>query len=333
MKLLADTFVPARGLQSSHAQSLFGVFGRQRPTLTLRRERRETPDGDFVDLDVLDGHPSKPTLLVLHGLEGSSASGSVQLMLHQAQRSGWPAMAINARSCSGELNRQAASYSSGDFRDLSWVVDSLEGRICAVGFSLGGSILLNFLAKDVRASRIEAAAAVSTPYSLAHGAEYLDSGGLIARQYLAWFLPKMKAKALAKAQAHPDRFDVKAISAATRIRDFDHLVTAPHFGFESAEAYYEACSAGPLLATLGTPTLLLSSEDDALAPPLVPADARRNSMLHGLFTQRGGHLGFAGGSPWKPNFWAEARVMDWLLQVTSSFSSAASEPALSRPST
>jgi predicted alpha/beta-fold hydrolase len=283
-------------------------------TLALRRERRTTPDGDFIDIDVLDGKPGAPTVILLHGLEGSTSSGYIQLMLRDLAALGWAGLAVNARSCSGEPNLQAASYSSGDYRDLAWLTRSLSGRVFAVGFSLGASVLLNFLANDEGAARLEAAVAVSAPYDLARGARFLDARSLISRAYLHRFLPAMKAKALAKAPNHPGRFEVKAIAAAERIRDFDHLVTAPLFGFSSAEDYYARCSAGPQLPRITTPTLLLSSQDDALAPPVMPADVAKNRVLDVLVTRRGGHVGFVTGSVLQPGFWAEARALRWLQE-------------------
>lgn len=315
MPLLDDDFRAAPGLWDGHAQSLFGVLARPKVTLPLERQRRATPDGDFVDLDVVQGKADAPTVLLLHGLEGSSASGYMQLMLRDAAALGWTAIALNARSCSGEPNLLPASYSSGDFRDLAWLVGQLEGRrLFAVGFSLGASVLLNFLAQHPLAARLEAAVAVSAPYELARGAAFLDSGGFIARQYLARFLPTMKAKALQKAQRHPGHFDAKAIAACTTLRDFDHLVTARLFGFASAEDYYARCSAAPQLEAITTPTLLLSSRDDALAPPLLPGDVTKNAQLDVLVTRRGGHVGFVGGSVVSPTFWAEARALRWLQQ-------------------
>ena len=127
-------------------------------------------------------------------------------------------------------------------------------------------------------------------------------------------LRHLKAKAVAKAPGHPGRFDVKAISAAQRIRDFDHLVTAPLFGFSSAEDYYARCSAGLQLHRINTPTLLLSSKDDALAPPAIPDDVAKNPALDVLVTRRGGHVGFVTGSVLQPRFWAEARVLRWLQE-------------------
>ena len=322
MPVLPDDFRAATGLWSGHAQSLFGVLGRPKVSLALRRERRQTPDGDFFDLDVVDGKPGAPTVILLHGLEGSSTSGYMQLMLRDLSALGWTGLALNARSCSGEPNLQAASYSSGDYRDLSWLLPlpcGGEGRgegitpgpVFAVGFSLGASVLLNFLANDPNASRLDAAVAVSTPFELARGVGFIDSGSLLARAYLQRFLPAMKAKALAKATQHPGRFDVKAIAATARIRDFDHLVTAPLFGFTSAEAYYARCSTGPQLDAIRTPTMLLSASDDALAPP---AFETKNPAIDVLVTRRGGHVGFVEGSVLRPHFWAEARLLRWLRE-------------------
>lgn len=121
----------------------------------------------------------------------------------------------------------------------------------------------------------------------------------------------MKAKALEKAARFPEQFDAKAIAQTTGIRDFDHLVTAPLFGFASAEDYYAKCSAAPQLGAIKTQTLLLSALDDALAPPVFSTD---NQAIDVLITRRGGHVGFVGGSVRRPEFWAEWRALRWLAE-------------------
>ncbi len=310
---LNNDFFPAPGLEWTHAQSLFGVWGRPHVALPLHRERHETPDGDFVDLDVLPGKTGAPTVILLHGLEGSSASGYMRLMLRELFACGWGGIALNQRGCSGAPNRHAKSYSSGDYRDLQWLLPSLRGSVYAVGFSLGASVLLNFLAQQPQhAQQLRAAVAVSAPYNLAAGARFLDHGGFLSRRYLAHFLPTMKAKALEKAQRFPHELDVPAITAARTMRDFDHVVTARLFGFASAEEYYARCSAGPQLHAISTRTLLLSSHDDALAPPTIPEQAYANPALDVLLTKRGGHVGFISGSVRAPVFWAEQRALRWL---------------------
>jgi predicted alpha/beta-fold hydrolase len=313
MALLDDDFRPMPGLWDGHVQTLVGSAWRPRLELPVRRERRTTPDGDFIDLDLLEGAPGAPKVLLLHGLEGSSSSGYVQVMLRDLAARGWSAIALNARGCSGEPNLLPASYSSADDRDLAWLVGQLEApRLYVVGFSLGASVLLNFLAQHPLAERVSAAVAVSTPFDLFQAASFIDSGSFIARRYLAHFLPSLKARALAKAKVHPGHFDVPALAACRKLRDFDHLVTARHFGFASAEDYYAKCSTAPKLHAIRTRTLLLSAKDDALAAPALPADVTRNAQLDVLLTRRGGHVGFVVGAPWALRFWAEERVLRWL---------------------
>lgn len=313
MPRLDDDFRPAAGLSDGHAQTVFGAVARRPLALPLRRERLETPDGDFVDVDVVDAQAGAPTVLVLHGLEGSTRSGYVQQVLAGLAARGWGGVALNFRGCSGVPNRHAASYSSGDVRDARWLLARLPGPKAAVGFSLGGSVLLNLLAKDGEAVGVFAAAAVSTPYDLAWGARFLDSQERFARVYLHNFLPTLKAKALEKAARFPDVLDAGAIRAARTIRDFDHVVTARLFGFASAEDYYAQCSTGPQLGRVTTPTLLVSAEDDALAPAAnLPADAHRRDALHVLRTTAGGHVGYVAGSVLRPRFWAEEKVLGWL---------------------
>lgn len=315
MPRLADDFVPAWGLSNGHAQTLFGALARRPRRLALERRRLETPDADFVDLDVLAGSASLPTVLVVHGLEGSSSSGYVQEVLAGCAARGWKAAALNLRSCSGEPNRQAASYSSGDIRDVTWLLERhLTGPVFMVGFSLGASVTLNALAR-AKPSNVRAAVAISTPFQLAKSAEYLDSGEAMARVYCGNFLLTMKRKALEKARRFPGTLDPTAIKAARTIRDFDHVVTARLFGFSSAEDYYARCSTGPLLADITTPTLLISAHDDALAPArYLPDDVQCSPALDVLVTQRGGHVGFVQGSMWAPTYWAEARALQWLEQ-------------------
>ena len=321
MGLLRDTFVPARGMANAHLQTVVGVLARRVVPGELRRVRLETPDRDFVDVDVLSGAPARPTVLLLHGLEGSSASGYVRVMLRGLAARRWSGVAVNFRSCSGEPNRLAASYSSGDTRDVRWLASGIakgeldlgvpRGPLFAVGFSLGGSVLLNLVARE--ATALAAAAAVSTPYDLDACARSIDSGRGAARLYLQNFLPTMKRKALEKAARFPGLLDARKVASARTIREFDEVVTAPLFGFRSAEDYYAQCSTAALLHRVSTPALLVSAEDDPLAPARhLPGDAHRSASLDVLITRAGGHVGFVGGSLVRPSYWVEDAVLRWL---------------------
>ncbi|MEW5738918.1 MAG: alpha/beta fold hydrolase [Myxococcota bacterium] len=315
MPLLSDDFRPAAGLSDGHAQTIFGKVARRPLALPTRRERLTTPDGDFVDVDVLQAQAGAPTVLVLHGLESSSQAGYVQHTVRCLAERGWGAVALNFRGCSDAPNVQAKSYSSGDTTDARWLLSRLPSPKAAVGFSLGASVLVNLLAQDGEKAGLFAAAAVCTPFDLAFGARFLDSQERFARVYLANFLPTLKEKALEKARRFPALLDAGAIARTRTIRDFDHVVTARLFGFSSAEDYYAQCSTGPKLTRLTVPTLLVSAEDDALAPAAnLPEGAHLRDALHVLRTTAGGHVGYVAGSVLRPRFWVEERVVDWLAE-------------------
>ena len=349
MPLLPDDFVPAKWLANAHAQTVYGVLARRAlPHRVLEtgvvggeavlRRRLETPDGDFVDVDVRAGLEGKPVVLVLHGLEGSSASGYVRVMLRELTARGWTTVALNFRSCSGVPNRQPASYSSGDFRDALWLarrltadgtgwlgeppstpldgvaarLNKLTGPLYAAGFSLGASVLLNLLAQHGDCG-IQAAVAVSTPFDLDACASNIDSGRRVASVYLRNFLPTMKAKALVKAEQFPRLLDARKVAAVRTIREYDELVTAPLYGFRDAADYYEKCSSAPQLERITVPTLLISAGDDPLAPAAhLPAGVHRMPAMHALLTRTGGHVGFLGGTVLRPDFWAERVAVRWL---------------------
>lgn len=314
---MTGPFRPAPFLGNAHAQTLFAYFARPRHVPPLRRERWETPDGDFVDLDLLAAPPEAPHVVVFHGLEGSSRSGYVRAVLREASARGWGGVAMNFRSCSGEANRLLRSYSSGETEDARWVLGELRARglrgpLYAVGFSLGANVLLKLLAEDGDRSLIHAAAAISAPLELQRCARALDAARGLGALYRWSFLRSLKRKSLSKARRFPQALDIDAIRAARGIEAFDEAVTAKVFGFESAADYYRRSSAGPLLEQVRRPTLLLSAADDPMVPGGgVPEAATLNTLLTIEVTPHGGHVGFVTGVLWKPVFWAERRALEF----------------------
>ncbi len=311
-----EPFVPARGLASPHAQTIFAAIRRPSRRPPVIRERWETPDGDFLDVDWLPAPRAAPHLLVLHGLEGSSEAGYVAAMLRGARARGYGALALNFRSCSGEPNRLPRAYHSGETGDVAFVVDRLRARVTgpllAAGFSLGGNVLLRLLAEQGRSSPLAAAAAVSVPFDLLACARALDAGTGVGALYRRRFLRTLKGKALGKARRH-GVLDPGRIRAADGLEAYDDAVTAPLHGFSSAADYYRSCSSGPVLGAIRVPTLLLSSADDPLAPAsTLPASAAEHPSLHVHVTERGGHVGFVAGSAVAPRFWGEEVALSFL---------------------
>ena len=308
-------FRPAWWLRGGHAQTIGGRFLRRRLSLDLRRERLETPDGDFVDLDFgpeAPGRRDAPLVVILHGLEGGSRSGYALATLRSLREWGAQGVVLNFRSCGGEMNRLPRFYHAGDTADLEHVLGWLAERrpdapLGAIGFSLGGNVLLKYLGERGGAARqrLRAAAAVSVPFDLAAGADRLERG--MGRIYTAWFMRNLMRKSRAKAATIGDRCDLEALSRARTLREFDDRATAPLHGFRDAGHYYAESSSAGYLHGIRVPTLLLHSLDD----PFLPADAvprgvaDSNPQLTEAFTARGGHVGFVGGQPWAPELWAE----------------------------
>ncbi|MEO8201938.1 MAG: alpha/beta fold hydrolase, partial [Gemmatimonadota bacterium] len=150
-----SAFVAPLWIRRAHAQTIGGRLLRSTAGVTFRRERLDTPDGDFLDLEYsavehLQLPDTAPLVLTLHGLEGSAHSGySVQLARALARR-GVRSVGLNFRSCGGEMNRAARFYHSGETEDLGLVLDHLAqsvapGHLGALGFSLGGNVLLKYL--------------------------------------------------------------------------------------------------------------------------------------------------------------------------------------------
>jgi predicted alpha/beta-fold hydrolase len=289
----------------------------------LSRERVPTVDGDFLDLDWLGGLPGAPLVLVLHGLEGSTRSHYVTGLLRQARARGWRGIALNFRSCGGELNRQPRFYHSGDTGDLDAVVRLLAEReagvrLGAVGVSIGGNVLLKWLGElgTEVPEQLVAAVAISVPFDLAQCARGLDRGFRRA-VYTEHFLRTLRRKVRDKARRYPGFVDVEAARRARTFGEYDRAVTAPLHGFADEHDYWARSSSGPYLERIRRPTLLIHALDD----PIVPVDGLPDPRtlppdVTAEFTERGGHGGFLEGRwPWRLESWAERRAVEFLARV------------------
>lgn len=293
--------------------------------VALRRERVDTDDGDFVDLDWLAAPAAAgaPLLLVLHGLEGNARSHYVQGLLAHARAAGWRGVVLNFRSCSGEPNRRPRFYHSGDTADLDHVVRLLvarepDVRLGLVGVSLGGNVLLKWLGEQGAGAPAQAVAAVgvSVPFDLARCAAAMDRG-LARRVYTARFLATMRAKAVGKAAVFPGFVDLEAVRRARTFAAYDRAVTAPLHGFADEVDYWRRSSSARYLERIRRPTLLLSALDDPFVPrAALPAPSSLPPAVRLETTPRGGHAGFLEGRwPWRVTSWAERRAMAFLGAV------------------
>lgn len=319
------TYRPAWWVPGAHAQTLWGKLFRRQHTVPTRAERLTTPDGDEVELQRLEGDPTRPRLVLLHGLEGTIRSHYIQGVLRLAQRAGWCADVLIFRSCDGRPNRAQRLYHSGETTDLDLVLRHLKSEspdqlIVAAGFSLGGNVLLKWLGEqgESASALLRAAAAVSVPFDLERGSRHIEAG--FSRVYGRHFLVSLKAKADAKWQSWPGAFDRDAARSASTLFEFDDAVTAPVHGFLNAHDYYSRSSSRAFLKDITLPTLLLSALDDPFLPPGVLDDVRMLSLAHPNlsfeFPVRGGHVGFVSGVlPWRPVYYAEHRVLEFLASA------------------
>jgi predicted alpha/beta-fold hydrolase len=290
-----------------------------------RRERWDAPDGDFIDVDFLDGEAGAPLLVLFHGLEGSSASHYTTAFAREAAALGWRYAVAHFRGCSGEPNRLGRAYHSGDSEELAWMLarfNALAGRspLFAVGISLGGNALLKWLGEAGAAAHdvVAAAAAVSAPLDLRLSGDALARG--FNRVYTRMFLKTMKRKSEAKLAAHPGLFDAQRMRAARNLRQFDDAVTAPLHGFRDVDDYWTRASARPWLACIAVPTLLLNALEDPFVPPeALPDPDMLPACVTAEFPPRGGHVGFVTG--------AFPGRLDWLpRRVLRHFHAAAVRP-------
>ncbi|NJD36468.1 MAG: hydrolase [Betaproteobacteria bacterium] len=312
-------------LPGGHAQTIWPLLIKG-PLPPYRRERWTTPDDDFIDLDWIAGEAGAPCVVLFHGLEGSSSSHYARRLMHAVKQRGWHGVVVHFRGCSGEPNRLPRAYHSGDSAEIDWILRRLHTRcypaLFVAGVSLGGNALLKWLAEQGHASSrvINAAAAVSAPLDLAAANVALSSGFnlIYARHFLRTLIPAARAKD----RLFPGRIDLSRALLARNLGEFDDAVTAPLHGFLGVDDYYARSSAGPLLATIETPTLLLHAANDPFLPAAVlPHRGRLPASVTLEVHRHGGHVGFVHGS-------FPGRV-DWLPQRLLAHFAAHLPPSLS----
>lgn len=314
LKFRPRAFRPARWAPGPHAQTLAARLLRPSDVPYTERERLWTPDEDFLDLDwAPDSGKDAPIVLVMHGLEGSAQRRYMRNVAGNLVRAGVRPVALNFRGCSGEPNQTPHFYHSGKTDDPEFVITTLRERyptrrIGALGFSLGGNVLLKLMGEQTDGGRslLDAAVVISVPYDLAAGCDLLERTRM-GRAYTAYFLRSLQRKIRLKDHLLRDVMDMNTAASARTIREFDDRVTAPLHGFASAAEYYDDSSSVRYLDRIRVPTLLLHAEDDPFLPPeFIPKrQAEQSASLHLSLQLRGGHVGFLEGSPRSPSFWAE----------------------------
>lgn len=307
-------FEPSWWCLNPHLQTLWPYLFRCSPHPQYRRERLELNDGDFLDLDWFEPVQSGPIVVILHGLGGNSQSHYIRGLVSEVAGLGFRSVVVHHRGCSGEPNRLPRSYHAGNKEDVGsifqWLKDTEpQTLLFAVGYSLGASMLLNWLYEH--GQWLVAASAVSTPFELATGAERMDHG--LSKLYQWHLISQMKRLIDRKTETVRLYIDLDKLSKARTFREFDEVVTAPLHGFKNAEDYYSRCSPRKILSHIRTPTLIIHAADDPLmTTEAIPHSNELSSALKFELCRHGGHCGFVSGdSPHHVVYWAEKRIASY----------------------
>ncbi len=292
---------PPAWLPGGHLQTIYPYLFRRLPVPALQRERWDTPDGDFIEVDWLPGPADAPLVVLFHGLEGGSRSHYARALFGMLRARGWRGVVPHFRGCGGVPNRTARAYHSGDYAEIDWMLKTIaarapDARRFAVGVSLGGNALLKWLAwaADSACASIDAAAAVSAPMELSVAGHRLGRG--LNRLYGWNFLRTLRRKSLAKLSHFPGLYDARAVARARTLYAFDGLVTAPLHGFRDAEHYWRSASSKPDLLEIRLPTLIVHARNDPFLPGAhLPGPREVSKWVDLQYTDGGGHVGFVHG--------------------------------------
>ena len=309
-----STYRPGWLARRTHPSTILPTLIRAAAPLPLVRERIETGDGDFIDLDILRQGADRAVVLC-HGLEGNAHRKYMLGMARTFAEHGWDAVGMNYRGCSGEVNRLPINYHSGATGDLRCVLDWVASRewknLALVGFSMGGNLILKYLGEDPEGVHpmVRAAVAFSVPAELGDSCrELIKPKNWV---YHERFLRRLKKKIELKAAQHPQVVDDSLLKKVGNLIDFDDHYTAPLHVFTDADDYYRRCSCRQFLSGIGVPALLVSAKNDPfLAPSCFPYDeATGSDWLHLETPDHGGHVGFYTPGP---QYWSERRAIEFI---------------------
>lgn len=321
MPLVSSTYRHAPFyLRSGHWETIFPAIVRRVRGVNYQRERLELVDGDFLDLDWINNNNGRLAIL-LHGLEGNTDRHYMKGMAQYLSKNGHDVLAINCRSCSGEMNRHLRLYNHGETGDLAEVIEYVKERfsypeVFLVGFSMGGSIILNYLGQQGKSvpNIIKGAATFSVPTDLHGSVRILNDPKLsfYRKRFHQMLMDKIKQKAL----QFPNQIDIKGIEKFDKWSDFDDRYSAPINGYKDANDFYTQGSANNFIPGISVPTLLVNAlNDPILTPSCFPkALAEDHPHFYLEISERGGHVGFSWSG--RKYAWSEWRVVDFFKEIT-----------------
>lgn len=326
-RLRARPFVPDPRLTNPHLQTILGSALPRRTPLVKQTGRPRTfqtrPDTAVTGVCHWQNGctPSdRPTLLLLHGMEGSVESSYMRGMAEKALRAGFHVVRLNTRTCGGTEHLSPHLYNAGLTEDAHAVITELGERdgatdVYVVGVSLSGNVVLR-LAGEYGANaprHVRGVVAVSPSADLTASAAAIERRS--NRFYHRRFVHSLKARLKRKAALFPDRYDARHLARIRTIREFDEVYTSVAAGYADAADYYHRAAAVRVAAAIRLPTLIIHAQDDPFIPadPLLTPPFADNHSIAVLLTEHGGHVGFlAAPGVDEDRRWAEHRVMDFV---------------------
>ena len=323
-----EPFVPHPSLQNGHAQTLAGSLMPRRFSAEIQEAQAryfETVERVKV-LAHCSWQPdrsSRATLILLHGMEGSSDSRYMLGSAEKALRAGFNAIRLNMRNCGGTEHLTSTLYHAGLTEDLRAIVSELEEKdgldqIYVAGFSLGGNVVLKLAGEyGAEAPRaLRGVIGVSPSIDLAACADAIEMKSNLI--YGARFILSLRARLRRKAELFPRRYDTSQLRGVWTIRKYDDAYVAPHWGFRDAADYYERASALRVIDRIAIPALIIHAKDDPFIPcsQFARAAVTANPNIEILATDHGGHVGFISASEGSNRFWAERMVVEFVRRQT-----------------
>lgn len=318
-RVIRSEFRPHPLLRNPHLQTLSPFLLRSPPEMPLRVERLQTPDGDFIDVGWSGEQNAGASIAVLiHGLTGGFQSKYLRGLAQRLSAQGWRIAILLLRGA-GEPNLTPRLYNHGDTADLRWLWQQLHARepgvrLAAVGWSLGGNVLLKAMSEEGHDALPDRVVAASVPFRLHECVERLRRG--FSRIYQQRMLGDLKKAVQLKHQKVPvpPGVDLAATMRARDFHEFDNAYTAPLNGYRDARDYYQRAACGQYLDRIHRQTLVINSLDDPfMTPDIVPRETQLAPQVTLELAHTGGHVGFvAAGAGGRMEFWLEARIAGWL---------------------
>ena len=316
-------FVPRRGLRNGHVMTLYAwARPRRFPHLPAPEDRHFDVEPGTRVLAHCHWQPeraTRPALLALHGLEGSSHAHYMRGLAEKAFARGFNVVLLNQRNCGGTEELAEGLYHSGLTADADHVLRELTerdgiGQIVVAGYSLGGNLALKLAGDygDAPPRELRGVCAVSPVMELAVCVDALERRQNAVYQWN--FVRGLKARMRRKSRSHPGRFPIERLGEIRSVRQFDEIFTAPHFGFAGASDYYYRASAMRVIDRIRVPALVITAADDPFVPvgPFRDPRVTSNPSIRLMVTPHGGHCGFVGDpSDSLDGYWAEDRIVEF----------------------